>query len=384
MKIIFDRAKIANAIAPLMATTARNAANPTTEGILIEAKKPSTVIFTTYDAQKGMRRTVEAQVEEEGFYVLNAQKFYQTLQVMDSQSITLTINEKMRANIQSGRSNLSMNALEGEDFPFIPALKSEMGFYIEQSVLRKMLQKISYAMGVADQRPVLNGCFVHVEDDSITIVACDGSKLATCKKTMKIKRGNEKDTYINYSFIIPVKSVAEINKLLSDDEEKITRVYLMRKHMVFEIGDIVFFSNLIYEGEYIGYEKLIMNTHKINVTVNKEEFMSALERAALITEEKIAASVRALVKLNVNGDYIEISAASVNGSSYDEVNIEHEGEDIVIAFNNRFLMDSIRSCDTEMIKISLSSPHMSINIEPVGEKDDVMELYLLQPIRMRE
>ncbi|MBQ8208045.1 MAG: DNA polymerase III subunit beta [Clostridia bacterium] len=383
MKIIFYRSKAASAIAPLMATAVNRSTLAAVEGILIEAKAPDTVILTTYDLEKGMRTTVEAEVIEEGYFVVNAQKFNQALHVMDSDKITLTVDEKFRATITSGRANISMNALDGEDFPAVPSLKSEMGFFIHQSVLRKMLLKTTYAMGTVDQRQVLNGCFVHVEDDSIIIVACDGFKLATCRRKADIKKGNEEDRYISYSFILPVKTVAEVNKLLSDDEDAITRIYLMRKHIVFEIGNIIFFSRLI-EGEYVDYERLIISTHKITLEADKDELMSALERAALITEEKIAGSVRSHVKLNVTNEYLEVSANSTNGSSYDEVKIDHTGEDVVIAFNNRYLMDSIRSCDTEKVRFSISSPLTGMNIEPVGEDEGVEELYMLQPIRMKD
>lgn len=383
MKIIFDRAKVASVISPLMATAVNRSTLPAVEGILIEAKFPNTVILTTYDLEKGMRTSIEAQVVEEGYFVVNAQKFNQTLYVMDSDKITLTVDDRMRATITSGRSTVSMNALDGEDFPAVPSLKSEMGFFIHQKVLRRMLAKTTYAMGTVDQRQVLNGCFVHVEDDSIMIVACDSFKLAKCTRKADIKKGNESDRYISYSFILPVKTVNELYRLLSDDEDAITRIYLMRKHIVFEIGNIVFFSRLI-EGEYIDYDRIILNSHKIHVEANKDILLSALERAALITEEKIAGSVRSHVKLNVKDDIIEISAVSTNGSSYDEVKIDHNGDNLLIAFNNRYLMDSIRSCDTEKIKLSISSPLTSMNIEPVGEDDGIEELYMLLPVRMKE
>lgn len=383
MKIIFDRTKIASVIAPLMATAVNRSTLPTVEGILIEAKFPNTVILTTYDLEKGMRTSIEAQVVEEGYYVVNAQKFNQTLYVMESDKITLTVDDRMRATITSGLSTVSMNALDGEDFPAVPSLKSEMGFYIHQKVLRRMLSKTTYAMGTVDQRQVLNGCFVHVDDESIMVVACDSFKLAKCTRKADIKKGNESDRYISYSFILPVKTVNELYRLLSDDEDAITRIFLMRKHIVFEIGNIVFFSRLI-EGEYIDYDRIILTSHKIQVETDKEAFLSSLERAALITEEKIAGSVRSHVKLNISGDVIEISAVSTNGSSYDEVKVKHEGGDILIAFNNRYLMDSIRSCDTEKIRLSISSPLTSMNIEPVGEDEGIEELYMLLPVRMKE
>ncbi len=383
MKILFKRTELSSAIAPLMATAVNRSTVPAVEGILIEAREPDTCIFTTYDLEKGIRTSVEAEVAQEGFNVINAQKFYQTLQLLDGEEIELTVDEKLGVVITDGKSKFRMNALAGEDFPGVPSLKSQMGFFIEQSTLLRMFRKISYAMGTVDQRQVLNGCFVHVEDNELLMVACDSFKLAKCVRNMKIKAGNSEDKYIRYAFILPVKTVNELCRMLSDDDESITRIYLMRKHIVFEIGSYIFFSRLI-EGEYIDYDRIIQTNHRINAVLDKEEMMGALERASLITEEKIAGSMRSHVKLEFEGDQLKISAVSTNGSSYDEVNIEHNGEDVLIAFNNRYLMDTVRACSTEKIKISMTSALASINVEPVGENENVEEIFMLLPVRMRE
>ena len=62
----------------------------------------------------------------------------------------------------------------------------------------------------------------------------------------------------------------------------------------------------------------------------------------------------------------------------------HEGDDILIAFNNRYLMDSIKACDTEKVLLSLSTPLTSMNVEPVGGETDMSELYMLLPVRMKD
>ena len=152
------------------------------------------------------------------------------------------------------------------------------------------------------------------------------------------------------------------------------------------IGELTFFSRLI-EGDYIDYDRIIISNHKISVKANKRELISALERAALVTEEKIAGSVRSYVKLDVAGDILKISAESTIGSTYDEVAVEHEDRDIVIAFNNRYLMDSVRACDGELVTLKMSTPLTSMNIEPcydedAEEKSD--EIFMLLPVRMKE
>ena len=118
--------------------------------------------------------------------------------------------------------------------------------------------------------------------------------------------------------------------------------------------------------------------------MDREAFISALEHAALITEEKVAGSVRSHVRLETEGSVLKISATSGTGSAYDEVSIGHEGDDITIAFNNRYLIDSLRACNADRIKISMSSPLTSINIEPNDDDTATEDLFMLLPVRMKE
>lgn len=380
MKIIFNRQKVNNEVTPLMCATMGKSTLSAIEGILIEATAPDKCVMTTFDLEKGVRICMEAKVEEEGCYIINAQKFVQTVRVMEGEEVTLTIDENLSASIVSGKSSHRMSALAGSDFPTIPRLESDNGFVIGQSVLKKMMSKVMYAMGVNDQRPVLNGCFFRIFENRLMVVACDSFKLAKCSVETDIENGNVNNNLLDFSFIIPSKTVNELYKLLSDDDEKKVRVYTTRKNIIFVIDDLIFFSRLI-DGEYIDFDRIIMRNHKITVNINRSELLSALERAALVTEERIAGSVRSHVKLEFCDDLLKISANSTAGSTYDEVAIKHEGDNILIAFNNRFLIESVRACMSENIKISLSSALTSINIEP---DDNAQELFMLLPVRMKE
>jgi len=382
MKIVFNRQIIADAIAPLMCAVSTKSTSGATEGILIEAQG-DTCVLTTFDEVKGMRTTVEAKVEEAGSYIINAQKFMQTLRVMEGDFITLTVDDKLQAGITLGKSNHRMGALLGSDFPAIPRLATEDGFVIGQGVLKNMMAKVMYAMAVNDHRPVLNGCYFRVTEGKLMVVACDSFKLAKCSVETEIENKNEDHSSLKFSFIVPTKSVNEIYKLLKDDERESVRIYMTRKNIVLHLGELTFFSRLI-DGVYIEFDRIIMNTHKIFATVKRESMIAALERAALITEEKVAGSVRSHVKLNFEESILKISAISTQGSTYDELEIEQAGEDLLIAFNNRFLIDSLRASDAEIVKFSMTSALTSINIEPLEQEEGKEELFMLLPVRMKE
>ena len=382
MKIVFNRQEISNKIAPLMSVVSGKSTLTAVEGILIEANSPDCCTLTAFDLEKGIKITVDADVIEQGSYIINAQKFNQTLRVMNGEEITLTVDNKLGVVFECGKSSHRTGALKAEDFPEIPDLQSEKGFIVNQAQFKKMLSKVSYAMGVNEPRPVLNGCYIKTEEGKMNVVACDGFKLAVCSAESELKKLENSDRGVEFSFIVPVKSVNEIVKLLSDDEEDTVTVYMSHKNMVIAFEGLTFFTRLIV-GEFVDYNRIIIKNHKIEVKASKQDILAALEKASLITEERIAGSVRSHVRIEVCGDILKVSAVSSAGSIYDEFNVDHSGDDISIAFNNRFLIDSVRACRSETIKLSMSSPLMGINVEPCDEESG-SELFMLLPVRTRD
>ena len=383
MKIKFNRHELAAAIAPLMSCVSTKVTVPAAEGILIEAKAPNECVLTTFDLEKGMRVTTNAQVLEGGSYIINAVKLNQTLRVMPADEIELDVDDRNVASIVCGKSSHKMNALAGSDFPAIPKLDSEEALVVKQSDLKEMFSQTMYAMGVNDQRNILNGTFVKMTGDHLTMVSCDNFKLAKCDRVIEYQVENDGEESYSNSFILPVKTVNELVKLLSDNKEKTARLFMTRKNIVFEIGEVTFFSRLI-EGEYLDYDRIIVKNHKYSVECDRDELISALERAALVTEEKIAGSLRSHVKLVFDGDLLKITANSSAGSTYDEIEINDIGAPLTIGFNNRYLINSVRACNAERIKLSLSSHLSSLNIVPAEPKEGIDEVFMLLPVRLKD
>ena len=379
MKVIFDKVKLLAVLSPAMGCISTKSTFTSMEGVLINAGEDGKTTITTYDMDKGVFARVDAEVVEPGSYILNAQDLFQYVKVMPEREIELEVTDKLTAFLRCNRVCYTMRALNGKEFPTPPELDGEWGFVMEQAILKTMIGHTQHSISAGDSNhPELCGAYLKIEGDHLTMVACDTFTLSKCIYTAHINT----DMPNELSMIIPGKSVAELQKMLSDDEEDTVTVYMSHRNMVVVFDNIIFFTSLIV-GEFVDYNRLIIKNHKIQVVASKQQLIAALEKAALITEEKIANSVRSHVRIEVVEDLFKVSAISSAGSIYDELNVEHSGDDISIAFNNRFLLDSIRSCRSDMIKISMSSPHMGINIEPADE-DDGEELFMLLPVRTRD
>ena len=325
MKIIFNKNDMCEAVSPLQSGVSGKTALTATEGILFEAQAPDVCRMTTFDLEKGVRLSVRVEVIEEGAAIISAAKFSQTVRAMEDGEITLSVDDRNCVSITCGRASHTMNALPAADFPDLPRLRSVNGFTVPRKTLRTMIGKCMHAMGTNDQRPFLNGMYMRVTDGRLDTVACDSFRMAVCSTPAETENRNESGDALNYRFILPNKSVGELFRLLDYRNEKseksseslessesgesaesrgqgepLTRIHMFRKNIVFDLDGITFFSRLI-DGEYMDYERIIVRNHRILVTVDRDVLLSALERAALITEERVPGAVRSSVRLDIVG-----------------------------------------------------------------------------------
>ena len=383
MKFVVTKADLMKKLTLAMGNVSTKNTVPAIEGVLIETINDGRVQITTYDMQKGLRaRITPVEVEREGRYIINAQRLYQTVRVLPDDDITIDISENLGCTISCGRSVFSMSATRGADYPNMPDLVTERGFTVGADNLRRMISKVTHSIAISDNRPMLCGAYFTVNEGGFEVVSCDSFRLSRCSLKCDISTLSTEGVN-NYSFIIPGTSLGEMMKILGDGEDEIIKVYLSRKHVIINKGDLTFFSRLI-DSEYLDYKKIIPTANNIVVKVDRERLLSGLERANIIAEEKIQGAGRSYVKLKIEDHYLFLTSNSANGAVNDEMDCEHEGGDIDIAFNCRYLIDAIKVAEGEQVLIRLKSYDSAVTIEPVEESEDFSYFYMVLPRRTNE
>ncbi|MBQ8398129.1 MAG: DNA polymerase III subunit beta [Clostridia bacterium] len=387
MRIIFNRSTVIAAVAPLMCASSTKNTLPAIEGILMRAEG-EVVEMTTFDLEKGVRVHCEAQVLEEGYVILNAQKFNAIIRAMGGDEVEVIVDKNLGTTILSGSSSYQMQAMRGEDFPGLPLLESERSFMLPEGILRALIGQTSFAVASNDQRAALNGAFFQVTEGQLLLVGCDSFRLARCSAALDIENKCTDDRALDFSFIVPGKTLAELTRFLDGDVEgedlPQVRCYLTRKHIIFRFPTMTLFSRII-DSEYLDYNRVISGTDSNHATVDRAALLGALERATLVTEEKVVGQVRSWVKLSFGGPKVEVSSISATGKIYDEVDAAYTGDNIEIGFNNRYLIDTLRACTADRVTLSLTSPLMRMIIRPAeGEETLTEQLFMVVPVRMRD
>ena len=237
---------------------------------------------------------------------------------------------------------------------------------------------------------MLTGLYFEVTAEKVRVVSCDSFRLAIRDVNIDTKltsnTGEEE-----FRFILPGKTVNEIVRLIDDKDEDI-KFSLTRKRVIISMkmkyGDedreTTMFSRLI-DQMYLEYERFIPKESKTFVTIDKRELSDALERAALVTEDRIQGQAKSIVKLSFEGQMLNVFAESINGKVYNEIQVEKEGPDLLIGFDCKKLLDIMTGCDDETIKLSLTSALMSMVVEGADtEEKNTKFLYLAIPMKMRD
>lgn len=387
MKATFEKEALLLAITRSLGCVAEKMTS-VIEGIYINTVGDDRCQVCAYDIEKGIKIEISANVHEGGSLVINGSKLASIVKYMPAE-VTLETGDNNVVTVSSGRSKFQLHYLPGSDFPKIPEFSPERHFELPQNTLKKIINQTAFAISHDETRPALTGLYIEINSDKMKAVACDGYRLAVREIMMKTEiysKTGEEELY----FIIPGKTITELLRLLEDKEETI-KFSLTRKHIIFSLKmkygseekETVMFSRLV-DANYIEYQRFYPKECKTFVTVDRDALENALERASLVTEDRVQGQVKSAVKFNFTDGLLNVSAISINGKFFDEIPIEKSGADLVIGFPCKYLIEILRSTDQLVLKLSLTSALMSMLIEGESESGDSKFLYLALPMKMRE
>lgn len=371
MKVTFEKSKLLGALGPAAGISQTKNTLVSVDGLLFECPpskrygdydldNPNLCRISAFDLEKGLRSTIECNVYEEGLFVINTQKILQIVRALPDGDITLEIDPTGKVQISGGYSKFEIAATPGDDFPTMPMFIGENVYKIPQYKVRSLISETIFAVAQNDQRAAFNGALFKIKDGELTVVGCDGNRLAASKCSIADTNDNPADA----EMVIPGKFLTELMKLLRDTEDELTMM-IGRKHIIFNIDGIYFFTRML-ETEYINYEKLLPTTYMTQAYLSRSELLSAVERASIVTEDKLGGSGRSYVKLEFAGHAITMSSVSSGGSVSEKVMIAKDGADLTIGFNCRYLLEALKACPAgcDRIRIRLNSPLMGVIIEP--------------------
>lgn len=375
MKIIFNRTELINIVNTVQKAVASKSVMPILECIKIDAHSSGDVVITANNLDICTEYKSTCNVVEPGSIAISSKMFGEIVRRFSDDDVLIEVNEINNVMfLKSGKSEFNIQGLNHAEYPAIPEVDENYKFSIGQSTLKRMIRKTIYAISVNESRkPILTGSLFEINTGVLTVVATDGFRIAKIQSTVDCSLENVK-------FVIPGLALREILKVLEDSEDKID-VIISKRHVKFCFDNYIIISRLL-EGEYINYSPIFSTPNNIVVNVKTRQFIDSLERAALIiNDDALAKAEKVPVRLNIENDMIYITCSTGKGKINDTIDVEKLGNDIEIGFNHKYLLEALRSCEEEEIKLQMSNPKGACFIESV-ENNDYINMIL--PVRLYE
>lgn len=339
---------------------------PILECILIEAKLGK-IKLTANNLTLGIETYVEGVILEEGTAAVNAKLFYDIVRNLNDSEVDLITNNDYKMEIKCEKTEFSIPFWDGTDFPEFPFVEKEQSITISQLGLRDIVRQTIFSVSDNENSRMMTGENFQVKDNVLTVTSLDGSRISMRKVDLK---GDNSDI----SAIVPGKTLKDVTRIITGGADDDVTIYFTNSTMLFEFENTRVVSRLI-EGEYFKITHMLSMDQSLIVKANRQELMGCISRASLLIQESDRKPIIVKVK---NNDIMYIRIDTNRGSFNDYIDIEKEGDEIVIGFNPSFIMDTLSVIDDDKVNI-----YMKDSKSPCIIKDDEGTfVYIILPINI--
>ncbi|MEG0292201.1 MAG: DNA polymerase III subunit beta [Anaerovoracaceae bacterium] len=340
---------------------------PILKGILIKANNDGTVTFSASDLDLSIEKKAHCNVIEPGEVVVFAKLFGDIIRKLPNEEISIElVNGNL--SIKSLNSEFNIVGQSADEFPNIAEIKEISGtLSFDKDIFREMIKKTYFSASIDESKGVIVGVLMEIEENNFNMVALDGFRMAVSMEQMK----NEKPGNI----IISGKTLGEINKILSEtDSNEDIKITIGDKKVILIIDNTKIVVRVI-EGDFIKYRDILPKDAKTKMIVNRSELVTAIERASLLAKE----GKNNLVKCTIEGNLLNVTSRSEEGTVKEDIIVEKTGEDLEIGFNSKYLLEALKAVDDESVLLELNTSITPCLIKPVTGNQFI---YLILPVRI--
>ena len=365
MKLICQKEHLQKGVSIVSKAVSSKTTMPILQCVLLTAEDGE-ITITGKDMELGIETKVEGEILEHGKIALDEKLFSEITRRLSSQnaSITITSDANFNTVISCENSVFNIQGRDGEEFSYLPYIEKDKYICLSQFTLKEVIQQTIFSISPNDSNKMMAGELFEVNENQLKVVSLDGHRISIRNVTLK-------DCYENTKVIVPGKTLSEVSKILGGDNEKEVLIYFSSNHILFEFDDTIVISRLI-EGEYFRISQMLSSDYETKVTVNKKEFLDAIERATILIRE----NDKKPLMITIGDDNMQLKLNSSFGSMNADIMIHKTGKDIMIGFNPKFLIDALRVIDDEEIHIYLMNPKSPCFIKD----DEVQYIYLILPV----
>ncbi|MCD6443365.1 MAG: DNA polymerase III subunit beta [Thermotogae bacterium] len=364
MRLVVDRDVLEEAVSITSKASSTKSADPILTGILMKYDGKLKLFAT--DLEIGLAHEMDVlEGEGSGGFVIDAKLINEIVKNLPENSVEMIYDSGI-LEIKSGKSRFRLNTIPPDDFPDFSPAEGGTSIELPCDTVKEMMEKVIFCAATDEFMKNLNGIFWEFEDGFFRLVAADGFRLGLVEE--RIDGFGE-----SLSFLLSLKSMKDMVKVLSGCDGNFT--------LTFDGSKVSFaFDNTkmvvrIVDAEFPDYRRVIPSGFTTKLLVDRLALREALRRVSITAKFGSEG-----VKFDIKDEIMTIESRSQDyGEAYEELEIEKEGQDIVVAFNPKFLLDSLQKIESDSVELNLIDPSRPLQMNP----PDVMGyLYIIMPLRL--
>jgi len=368
MKFICTQENFYKGLNRVVNVASKSVTLPILNNVLIKTGEGGIVLSTT-NLEIGVKTIVRGKVEKEGEFTIQAKLLAEFTALLPKENIKMELIEQA-LHIECQNYKTSIKGLTAADFPVIPEISKEKYVKVRVKDLKKALAQVIFAVTLDEARPEISGVLLKFSGNILTLTGTDSYRLAE----KKIKTESELKEEI--AVVVPLKTLQEVARILTDEPEKEVTVFINNNQILFQLdGEIELISRLI-EGNYPDYEQIIPKSCKTTAKFDVNEIIKVVKSTSLFCKPGIND-----IKTTLVPEKKEITIMAANssvGENTAKLEAEITGNDNKVVFNYRYLLDGLNNLGSKEGLLELTSESTPGIIKPEG---DDSYLYIIMPIR---
>jgi len=375
MKFSIAQTEFLNALQVVSSAVPTRTTLPVLSNILLEASEDRIEMRAT-DLDLAISTRAQASVKDIGTLTVPAKKLFELVRKLPREELKVEAKD-LTLNVGSKNGRYKFLCIRPEEFPAIPSVTPDMEASLDPDLLERLIRRTIYSVSTDETRPALNGSLLQIRDDELRLVATDGHRLskASCRPAGGIPSPPKGDV------IVPLKALNQVLRLLPGASGPV-RIGISKNHAQFVIGDTTLTTKLI-EGPFPNYEQVLPKQNNKHLRVKRDDFAQALERVSVFSD-----SLTRQVKLSLRTNRLTLIVQTPDqGEATEELDAQYGSDDLDIGYNAAYLLDILRSVESEEVDIRLNTPVTAGLIAPTPQadkgnsaKEDL--LCLVMPLRL--
>ncbi|MBR1443458.1 MAG: DNA polymerase III subunit beta [Firmicutes bacterium] len=326
--------------------------------------------LTASDMELGIEtKNIEADIIEMGKIAVEAKIFGEIIRNLPDGELTFSCDEKNVVVINCGKAEFKILGKNGNEFPLLAEISKNFCYEINSQVFKNMIKQTLFSVSTDENKIVFTGELMDIKNNKLNLVSVDGFRVS-------LREYRFENDVPDIKAIVIAKALSEIERIAPDDENENIKIYFSEKEVLFELENCIMIARLL-EGNFVKYESLFNDNYTTKININRQSFLRAMERASLISQK----SKNSPIKINIKpSDEIEISSSTEYGESFENVECDIEGSELVIGFNPKYLIEAMRAIDDEDISIQFLTAISPCIIK--SDNEDCNYKYLIIPLKL--